>query len=57
MANPIAWSLIMKDGGRFASVSGNGVAQNGLFGETRKNHTAFLMLVDGRSKILSRKYS
>ena len=28
-----------------------------LFGETRKNHTAFLMLVDGRSKILSRKYS
>jgi len=28
MANPIAWSLIMKDGGRFASVSGNGVAQN-----------------------------
>ncbi|NLG00205.1 MAG: hypothetical protein GX565_08650 [Lentisphaerae bacterium] len=28
MANPIAWSLIMKDGGRFASVSGNGVVQN-----------------------------
>lgn len=28
-----------------------------LFGETRKTHMAFLMLVDGRSKILSRKYS
>ncbi len=31
--------------------------KKGLFGETRKSHMAFLMLVDGRSKILSRKYS
>ena len=32
-------------------------AHFGLFVEMRKNHKAFLILVDGRSKIFSRKYS